>query len=61
MAYKKPQLATRLRAALTQIEALETALAVQVAACQEHHVRTILSLRMDNQRLEAQRRRTNDG
>ncbi len=55
MAYKKPQLATRLRAALTQIEALETALAVQAAACQEHHLRTILSLRVDVARLEAQR------
>jgi hypothetical protein len=55
MAYKKPQLATRLQTALTQIEALETALAVQAAACQEQHLRTILSLRVDVARLEAQR------
>ena len=45
LAYKKPQLVARLRSALTQIEALEAALAVQAATCQELHVRTILSLR----------------
>jgi hypothetical protein len=54
MAYKKPQLVSRLRTALTQIEALETALAVQAAACQEQHIRTILILRVDVARLEAQ-------
>src|SRR5690242_1577212 len=54
MAYKKPQLATRLRTALTRIEELETALAVQAAACQEQHLRTILNLRVDVARLEAQ-------
>ncbi|MBV9358243.1 MAG: hypothetical protein JO023_22245 [Chloroflexi bacterium] len=58
MAYKKPQLAARLRTALTQIEALETGLAVQAATCQEQHLRTILSLRVDVARLEAQRRLT---
>jgi hypothetical protein len=52
---KKPQIASRLRAALTQIKALETALAVQAAACQEQHLRTILSLRVDVARVEAQR------
>jgi hypothetical protein len=55
LAYKKPYLVTRLRAALQQVEALETALAVQAAACQEQHLRTILSLRVDIQRLEAPR------
>jgi hypothetical protein len=55
LAYKKPHLVARLRAALQRIEALETALAVQAAACQEQHLRTILSLRVDIQRLEAQR------
>jgi hypothetical protein len=62
MAYKKPQLATRLRTALTQIEALETALAVQASACQEQHLRSILSLRVDVARLEeAQHRHEHSG
>ena len=61
LAYKKPQLVARLRTALQQIEALETALAVQAATCQEQHLRTILSLRVDNQRLEAQREFTSTG
>ncbi len=61
LAYRKPQLVARLRTALQQIEALETALAVQAATCQEQHVRTILSLRVDNQRLEAQREFTSTG
>ena len=55
LAYKKPHLAARLREALQQIEALETAIAVQTAACQEEHLRTILSLRVENHRLESQR------
>jgi hypothetical protein len=55
LAYKKTQLVARLRTALQQIEALEIALAAQAATCQEQHLRTILSLRVDNQRLEAQR------
>jgi len=55
LAYKKPRLVERLRDALQRIEALETALAVQAAACQEQHVRTILSLRVENHRLESQR------
>ncbi len=61
LAYKKPQLVARLRTALQQIEALETALAVQAATCQEQHLRTILSLRVDNQRLEAQPEFTSAG
>jgi len=61
LAYRKPQLVARLRSALTQIEALEAALAVQAATCQEQHVRTILSLRVDNRRLEAQREFTSTG
>jgi hypothetical protein len=54
-AYKKPHLVERLRAALQCIEALETALTTQAAACQEQHLRTILSLRVQNHRLESQR------
>jgi len=61
LAYKKPHLVARLRTALQQIEALETALAVQAATCQEQHLRTILGLRVDNQRLEAQREFTGTG
>ena len=60
MAYKKPQLVARL-SAMTQIEALEAALAVHAATCQEQHLRTILRLRVDNQRLEAQREFTSTG
>lgn len=55
LAYKKPHLVERLRAALQHIEALETALAVQAATCQEQHLRMILSLRVENHRLESQR------
>ena len=55
LAYKKPHLVERLRSALQRIEALETALAVQAATCQEQHLRTILSLRVENHRLESQR------
>jgi len=55
LAYKKPHLVERLRAALQRIEALETALAVQGATCQEQHLRTILSLRVENHRLDSQR------
>ena len=54
-AYKKPRLVERLRDALHRIEALETALAVQATTCQEQHLRTILSLRVENHRLESQR------
>jgi hypothetical protein len=54
-AYKKPQLAARLRAALKRAEELETALAVQTANCQEQHIRNVLALRVDVARLEAQR------
>ena len=52
LAYKKPRLVQRLRDARQRIEALETALAVQAATCQEQHLRTILSLRVENHRLE---------
>jgi hypothetical protein len=55
LAYKKPQLAARLRAALKRVEELETALAVQAANCQEHHIRNVLALKVDVARLEAQR------
>ena len=55
LAYKKPHLVERLRGALQRIEALETALAMQAATCQEQHLRTILSLRVENHRLESQR------
>ena len=55
LAYKKPHLVERLRSALQRIEALETALAVQAATCQEQHLRTILSLRVENNRLESRR------
>ena len=55
LAYKKPHLVERLRAALQRIEALETALAVQAATCQEQHLRTTLSLRVENHRQESQR------
>jgi hypothetical protein len=55
LAYKKPHLVARLREALQRIEALETAIAVQAATCQEQHLRTILSLRVENHRLESQR------
>jgi hypothetical protein len=55
MAYKKPELASRLRAALKRIEELEIALAVQAATCQDQHIRNILVLRVDVARLEAQR------
>jgi hypothetical protein len=52
LAYKKPQLAARLRTALKQIEELETALAVQVGNCQEQHLRVIMGLTADVARLE---------
>jgi hypothetical protein len=52
LAYKKPQLANRLRLALKRIEELETALAVQTGACQEQHVRIIMGLTADVARLE---------
>jgi hypothetical protein len=55
LAYKKPHLVERLRQALQRIEALETALAVQAATCQEQHLRTMLSLRVENHRLQSQR------
>ena len=55
LAYNKPHLVERLRDALQRIEALQAALAVQAATCQEQHLRTILSLRVENHRLESQR------
>jgi hypothetical protein len=55
LAYKKQYLVERLRVAMQRIETLETALAEQAATCQEQHLQTILSLRVENHRLEWQR------
>jgi hypothetical protein len=52
LAYKKPQLANRLRLALKRIEELETALVVQTGACQEQRVRIIMGLTADVARLQ---------
>ncbi len=52
LAYNKPQFAARLRTALKRAEELETALAVQAANCQEQHIRSMLTLRVDVARLE---------